>query len=159
MHTLPEETYNSPAAPRSIAKIAANYREAGVSDHALMLFGIGDGGGGPGTEHIERLQRLRHLAGLSSVTQETASSFFEKWKRQSEYFPTWTGELYLEKHQGTFTTNAATKKGNRRMEQALRALELHSVHFMLLCDESTSYPRQKLQTLWQEVVSIQLAVR
>ena len=45
VHTLPEETYNSPAAPRALKKVEQNYREAGVSDHVLMLFGIGDGGG------------------------------------------------------------------------------------------------------------------
>ena len=52
VHTLPEETYNSPALPRAVHKVATNYREAGASDHALMLFGIGDGGGGPGLWEI-----------------------------------------------------------------------------------------------------------
>ncbi len=50
---LPEETYNGPAAPRSIRRIETSYHEAGVCDKALMLFGIGDGGGGPGEEHLK----------------------------------------------------------------------------------------------------------
>ena len=112
VHTLPEETYNSPAAPRALKKVEQNYREAGVSDHVLMLFGIGDGGGkthhqschlgcilprvpaaivragGPGVEHLERLQRVQNLAGLCPVTQETAQDFFAKWREQSADFPT-----------------------------------------------------------------------
>ena len=54
-HMLPEETYNSPALPRSVRKIETNYRDVGVSECALMVYGIGDGGGGPGAEHLERL--------------------------------------------------------------------------------------------------------
>jgi alpha-mannosidase len=163
VHTLPEETYNSPALPRAVHKIATNYREAGVSDHALMLFGIGDGGGGPGTEHLERLERLTNLAGLSPVTQESAAHFFEQWETQASSFPTWVGELYLEKHQGTFTTNAATKKGNRAMEIALRELELVSVQLMLVCKSNGSaaaadgdqYPHNQLRELWREVLLYQ----
>lgn len=161
LQTLPEETYNSPALPRAVHKVATNYREAGVSDHALMLFGIGDGGGGPGTEHLERLQRLKNMAGLSPVRQESATQFFEKWETQSNDFPTWVGELYLEKHQGTFTTNAATKKGNRAMEIALRELELISVQLMLAtsstcsADSDDCYPHDELQLLWREVLLYQ----
>jgi alpha-mannosidase len=159
LQTLPEETYNSPALPRAVHKVATNYREAGVSDHALLLFGIGDGGGGPGTEHLERLQRLKNMAGLSPVRQETAAQFFEKWETQSNDFPTWVGELYLEKHQGTFTTNAATKKGNRAMEHALRELELVSVQVMLAtsnrADSDECYPHDELQQLWREVLLYQ----
>ena len=92
-----------------------------------MLFGIGDGGGGPGVEHLERLRRVENLSGLCPVKQEFASSFFSQWSAQSDAFPTWVGELYLEKHQGTFTTNAKTKLGNRRMEQGLRELEFTAV--------------------------------
>ena len=74
---LPEETYNSPALPRSVTKIEQNYKDKGISEHSLLLFGIGDGGGGPGEEHLERLARIRNLAGLSPVTQEPAARFFE----------------------------------------------------------------------------------
>ena len=62
-HMLPEETYNSPAAPRSVRKIERNYQDKGVSAHALLVFGIGDGGGGPGEEHLERLARITNLDG------------------------------------------------------------------------------------------------
>ena len=87
-HMLPEETYNSPALPRSVVKIENNYHDKGVSDHALMLFGIGDGGGGPGEEHLERLARIRNLAGLSPVRQEPAAAFLRQhWAQGCRALP------------------------------------------------------------------------
>ena len=101
------------------------------------------------------------MAGLSPVTQETAATFFEKWAAQADSFPIWSGELYLEKHQGTFTTNAATKRGNRRMEHALRELELISVQLMVSAAASEQpwggceYPFGELRELWREVLLYQ----
>ena len=48
--------------------------------HALMVFGIGDGGGGPGTEHLERLDRIKEPGWTQSgQTGIRSSTFFEKW--------------------------------------------------------------------------------
>ncbi|GIO11360.1 alpha-mannosidase [Cohnella xylanilytica] len=122
-HLPPEDTYNSPAAPRSLAKIEREYLDKGVSDHALMLFGIGDGGGGPGEEHLERLARERDLSGLPPVVQEPSIAFFRRLERESASFQRFRGELYLEKHQGTLTSQARNKRYNRQMELALREAE------------------------------------
>lgn len=148
-HMLPEETYNSPALPRSAAKIEANYHDKGVSEHALMLFGIGDGGGGPGEEHLERIERIHNLASLPPVTQEPAARFFEAWAREAGRFPTWSGELYLERHAGTLTTEAKNKWYNRRMEQALRDLEWTAIY------AGVDYPRARLEAIWREVLLYQ----
>ncbi len=153
VHMLPEETYNGPAAPRSLAMIEENYRDKGISRHALMAYGIGDGGGGPGEEHLERLARLRNFAGLPPVQQEWTAAFFEKWAQEAERFATWQGELYLERHQGTFTTNAANKWYNRRMEQALRETEWMAAMAHLLAD--AGYPRAALDDIWREVLLYQ----
>jgi alpha-mannosidase len=161
-HMFPEDTYNSPGLPRSVVKIEQNYRDSGISDHALMVFGIGDGGGGPGEEHIERLARIRNLAGLSPVRQETAAAFFEKWRTQSERFSTWVGELYLERHQGTLTTNARNKWYNRKLELGLRELEWGSTLVKLLNPTAARnaatvvpYPAERIQTLWREALLYQ----
>ena len=153
VHMLPEETYNSAALPRSIGKIEANYAEKGISEHALMVFGIGDGGGGPGEEHLERLAREKNFAGLSPVHQEWTEAFFERWAQSADRFPTWVGELYLERHQGTLTSNARNKWYNRRLEQSLRELEwLASIAAALgLAD----YPAGWLEETWKEVLLYQ----
>lgn len=152
-HMLPEETYNSPAAPRSVRRIEQNYHDSGVSSRALMVFGIGDGGGGPGEEHLERLARLKNLEGLSPVTQESAADFLEKWQEEADRFPTWVGELYLERHEGTLTTEARNKWYNRKMELALRELEWAAVLANLTT--GAPYPADFLTDTWREVLLYQ----
>lgn len=151
-HMPPEDTYNSPAAPRSIAKAEREYLDKNVSGHALMLFGIGDGGGGPGEEHLERLAREKNLLGLSPVQQEPSWKFFERLDEERESFQTWRGELYLEKHQGTLTSQARSKRFNRKMEKALRELEFASV---LAARLGRDYPAKTLETIWKEVLLYQ----
>lgn len=152
-HMLPEETYNSPAAARSLLKISNSYAQKDVSDHALMAFGIGDGGGGPDAEHMERLRRAPHLPQMPAVKIEPAADFFSAWSRQADAFPAWSGELYLERHQGTLTTQALVKRNNRLCEIALRELEWAAV----LADAvlGVPYPTEMLDTLWKEVLLYQ----
>lgn len=152
-HMPPEDTYNSPAAPRSIAKAERAYLDKGVSDRCLMLFGIGDGGGGPGEEHLERLARERNLLGLSPVEQEPSARFFERLAEGKERYQTWRGELYLEKHQGTLTSQARNKRYNRKLEKALRELEFAAVLANMACGRA--YPAEELETIWKEVLLYQ----
>ncbi|HQE91193.1 MAG TPA: glycoside hydrolase family 38 C-terminal domain-containing protein [Anaerolineae bacterium] len=152
-HMLPEETYNSPAAPRSVRRIEQNYHDSGVSSRALMVFGIGDGGGGPGEEHLERLSRLQNLEGLSPVTQESVADFLDKWREEADRFPTWVGELYLERHEGTLTTEARNKWYNRKMELALRELEWAAT--LARVETGVAYPTDFLTATWREVLLYQ----
>ncbi|MFB9274327.1 alpha-mannosidase [Cohnella cellulosilytica] len=154
-HLPPEDTYNSPAAPRSLAKIEREYLDSGVSGHALMLYGIGDGGGGPGEEHLERLERLRNLQGLVPVVQEPSIAFFRKLEQEQERFETWRGELYLEKHQGTLTSQARNKWYNRKLEKALREVEFAASLALSLGAEASVYPQAELETIWKETLLYQ----
>lgn len=152
-HMPPEGTYNSPASPMSIKKIEKNFHEKGISDEALVLFGIGDGGGGPGAEHLERLKREKNLEGIAPVKQEFSIDFFERIEKHIDRYKTWVGELYLEKHQGTYTTQAKNKWYNRKMEYALRELEF-SMTIANLYSE-ISYEKEELDELWKETLLYQ----
>ncbi|MFA6960959.1 MAG: glycoside hydrolase family 38 C-terminal domain-containing protein [Opitutaceae bacterium] len=152
-HMLPEETYNGPAAARSLRKIAGEYAERDVSNHALMAFGIGDGGGGPDAEHLERLRRAPKLPGMPKVKIGKVSEFFEVWSRDADQFPVWSGELYLERHQGTLTTQALVKRNNRRAEIALRELEWAA--YLATTRAGVPYPTAELDRLWKEVLLYQ----
>lgn len=152
-HMPPEDTYNSPAAPRSIMKAERAYLDKGVSDRCLMLFGIGDGGGGPGEEHLERLARERNLLGLAPVEQEPSARFFERLAEGKDRYQTWRGELYLEKHQGTLTSQARNKRYNRKLEKALRELEFAAVLANMACGKP--YPAEELEEIWKEVLLYQ----
>ena len=150
-HMLPEETYNGPMAPSSIKYAELNYIDSGLCENALMLFGIGDGGGGPGREHLERASRMKNLDGVSPVIQEFSSDFFKKLQKTSEKLKTWRGELYLEKHQGTLTSQAKNKQYNRNMELLLGNLELA----LVLSDGINTEMKEVLDRLWQEVLLYQ----
>jgi alpha-mannosidase len=153
-HMLPEENYLSPLMPRSLHFAEQNYFDSPVSDRALILFGIGDGGGGPGEEHLEHLARVKDFAGFSPVQQEFSAKFFPRLLPGSDKYAVWRGELYLEKHQGTLTSQARSKRFNRKLEYLLREVELSAVKANL-ADPDYVYPAEALDAIWREVLLYQ----
>jgi len=152
-HMPPEGTYNSEASPFSIKKAENEYIDKGIAAECLMLFGIGDGGGGPGESHLERLQREKNLDGLPPVKQEPSINFFDRLNTARASYKTWVGELYLEKHQGTLTSQSRNKRCNRKIEIALRELEFLSA--VAHVRGSRIYPDAELEALWKETLLYQ----
>ncbi len=101
----------------------ANQQKAGYEEQ-LFPFGYGDGGGGATEEMLEYLRRAEHYPGLPACRQGTAEEFFAQAHEQAGELPVWVGELYLETHRGTYTSQALTKRGNRKCELGLRELEI-----------------------------------
>jgi alpha-mannosidase len=153
VHLPPEGTYNSPASPRVVKYAENEYLDKAVSDDALIIFGIGDGGGGPGVEHIERVLRERNLEGLAPVTMETIRQFVHRLDGARDWYHTWTGELYLACHQGTYTTQGRNKRHNRLMEMALRSLEFAATCSSVL--QGSAYPSASLERIWKEMLLYQ----
>lgn len=148
---LPEDTYNGPFYPTFIKHAERNYADSPVADEALMLFGIGDGGGGPGPEHLERYRRVKDLKGLTAINIDLAEPMFERLEEKTRgKLRTWSGELYLERHQGTYTSQAKNKYYNRKSEFALREAEFA----LELCGEE-NYPREELDRIWKEILLYQ----
>ncbi len=152
-HMPPEGTYNSASLPHSYINGQKSYQEKGLCDQALCLFGIGDGGGGPGPEHLERLKRLKNLDGIPPVRQTQAQQFFDDIKVRKELYPTYKDELYFEKHQGTLTSQAKNKKMNRELENKLHTTELLLAQAYL--KNGLAYPHEKLNKIWKEVLLYQ----
>lgn len=121
-HFPPAESYCSKVSIAEVVKSVSNNREKGRFDRSMMLFGLGDGGGGPLPDHLERLKRIRSLHPLPRVETDRMESLFEAM--QSANLPTWYGELYFELHRGTYTTMAEVKRLNRQAESKLRQLEI-----------------------------------
>jgi alpha-mannosidase len=120
-------TYNGPMRPEDMTGTWDNYRQQDINEHLLYLAGWGDGGGGPTEEQLERVQLLADLPGFPQVRSGRADSFFKElyarvW--ENPRLPTWVGELYLEYHRGTYTSQAHNKQANRRAELAYRETEL-----------------------------------
>lgn len=153
VHMPPEGTYNSPANPWSLLKAQRDFLDKDVSKDMLVLFGIGDGGGGPSTEHLESLKRAKDFKGLPKVHQAPAIEFFHKIDRDYDQYATWVGELYLEKHQGTYTTQGRNKRYNRLMEQTLRDAEMLCAFAHRIC--GADYPKEEFDAIWKEIMLYQ----
>ncbi|MGL1894574.1 MAG: glycosyl hydrolase-related protein [Spirochaetaceae bacterium] len=155
-HIIPEGTYNGRGTARSFTMTKDNYREKDVSDHALVLYGIGDGGGGPGLEHIESLRRSSRCAELPKVRQERVGAFYKRWIKQRDSFPIWNDEIYLERHQGTFTSQGRTKKMNRSTEHSLFKAEFLAVVSNILTNKKfDSDERHMIKEIWKETLLYQ----
>ncbi len=152
-HMLPGEDYNSPGGPAAVRKAERNYLDKAVSDRCLMLFGVGDGGGGPGADHLERLRREKNLAGMAPVEIEKSEDFFKRIDIPNNAYDSWTGELYLERHRGTYTTEGRNKWFNRKMELALRELEMQAAFAGLV--RKSAYPQKEIEAIWKEVLLFQ----
>lgn len=127
-HFSPIDTYNALNTPAQLRFASRNFRDHGVSSVSLSCFGHGDGGGGPTDEMVERTALLSNTHGVPRTRFATPSEFFADAVREAgDHAATWVGELYLEKHRGTLTTQVKTKQGSLRAERALREAELWSV--------------------------------
>ena len=152
VHMAPDETYTSDALPASTRHAYENYPEKDVSNEALYVYGVGDGGGGPGEAFIELLNRQSELALTPRVRFSSAIDYFEKLNGCKEKLPKYKGELYLEKHQGTYTTQGRNKKWNRKTEYALEDPETLCAAAWL---QGMVYPQEKLDAWWKEALLYQ----
>lgn len=109
----------------AVTKRIENIRNMRESDCALIAYGFGDGGGGPAEEMVSRAIYTEKHCKNARVEHTTVSDFMKRVSAQE--LPTYFGELYLELHRGTYTTNHKLKMYNRRLEEALHDAELISV--------------------------------
>ena len=149
-HFPPADAYNCQADPKTITYSVDNFKDHGRSDSSLFLFGWGDGGGGPTERHLEMLRRGRQAPNYPEIASgKRALDFFRDTKARSKDLLTWSGELYLELHRGTYTSQAANKKGNRESEFLLRDAEILSA---FAPDFPASYPSKDLEGAWKLVL-------
>ena len=145
-HFPPADTYNAEATVEELWRESAAYKDHGRSHHSLMVFGHGDGGGGPTDAMLERLARARDIHGLPPTTIRSPVEFFDDLEAEATDLRTVVGELYFELHRGTYTSQAAVKRGNRRGEGALHDAEL------LAALAGSEYPREALARLWETLL-------
>ncbi len=134
-HFPPADTYNGSFKLEEVERSISNFKDGHSSFRSLYLFGWGDGGGGPQPEMIESAHRL-------GVEIGHARDFFEAASAEANGLTTSAGELYLELHRGTYTSQSRTKRLNRLAQQALREAEMWSVA------AGGIYPSTELSALW-----------
>ena len=119
--------------------------DADGSRDFYMPFGYGDGGGGPTRDEMEQIRRQKDLQGAPRLYWMSPEDYLKK--RSRGHLPVYRGELYFPCHRGTYTTQAAVKKGNRRAEHALRAWEMLAAAAAFT--GRMPYPAAELETQWK----------
>lgn len=129
------------------------FKDKELTKDVLISYGHGDGGGGVTREMLEMRRRLDKMPGIPNVVTDRAGTYFKKLHQDvastDRYVHTWDGELYLEYHRGTYTSQAYNKNTNRRLELLFREVELLGVLGSLAEDHWGHYPAESLHEGWK----------
>lgn len=149
-HFPPADTYNGMSLNKGIDEVtrsAREYKEKEKNQEAAYLIGWGDGGGGPNRDMIEDVKNIREMDPLPDIEFDSLKNFFTRLKEEGGQIEEWYGELYLERHRGTFTTQSKVKRKNRELEFLLRESEFWSA--LGAIRKGFDYPKDQLENIWK----------
>jgi alpha-mannosidase len=150
-------SYNGDFSPESIALTYRDFTGKRLSvwgergPETLYTFGYGDGGGGPSAEMLETFDRLRNYPALPALEMSRVDELMARLPRDG--LPVWVGELYLELHRGTLTTQSRTKKLHREAEH--RLFEAEVISSLAWAEGALEYPRAELEASWKRLLLAQ----
>ncbi|WP_314096693.1 glycoside hydrolase family 38 C-terminal domain-containing protein [Microbacterium foliorum] len=144
------DTYNSQLSGMEVAKASRQFKENRVTSRSIAPVGWGDGGGGTTREMTGKAKRLENLEGSAKVVWEHPDAFFDAARAELPNPAVWVGELYLELHRGTLTSQHATKALHRWAEHALVEAELWAATDAVRT--GAAYPRAEFDRLWETVL-------
>ncbi len=152
-------TYNGLLTAKTVKGVWEAYSEKEVNKDMLISFGYGDGGGGVNRDLLEARRRLDKIPGLPNVKTSTAGEYFRKLKKTvkdtEQYVHTWDGELYLEYHRGTYTSQGYNKRMNRKMELLYRKAEWMTVMEAVRAGRLEEAQQEKLTKGWKMILTNQ----
>jgi alpha-mannosidase len=145
-HTFfnPGHGYNGNIHPFDTLGTWRNFRGKTQHPESLLAFGWGDGAGGPSEKMLENYARISDFPVLPRLRMGQTSEFYASLPRDG--LPRWVGELYLQLHRGTLTSQARTKALNRAAEHRLLEAEVFSALASL---DGFSYPGSELEAAWK----------
>jgi alpha-mannosidase len=132
-----------------VRELADFVATTGASDH-LMVYGVGNHGGGPTRENIEAAIAMRERQPWPNVKFSTASEFFRRLHEQADSLdiPTIRDELNSV-FEGCYTTHSRIKRYNRDSEALLESAEVFAA---LAALTGPAYPREAFASLWRDVL-------
>ena len=161
-HMAPANTYTASAHFGDVNRTISQHKSLDQDRTGLLVFGKGDGGGGPTFEHLEKLRRCRGLSDKTGLLPrvkmgDSVDDFYDRLEKkvaEGTDLVTWYGELYLELHRGTYTTQANNKWNNRKSE-----IMMHNIEYLAtlasLKDGSYKYPKKDLDEMWEGILLCQ----
>ncbi|MHC4948609.1 MAG: alpha-mannosidase [Planctomycetota bacterium] len=161
-HCTPGHDYNARLSPVELRRGETNAARGDRGRTGLWLqpFGFGDGGGGPTAGMLHDAHLAAACEGLPRVELGGTARFCDDLhaaraalRARGEDLPAWDGELYLELHRGTYTTQSRLKVANRRAEIALRSAEWLAFAGPAPIDEATGAEiRGRLDETWKTLL-------
>lgn len=149
-------TYNGLITPHSVIGSFVKFKNKDITNETLIAYGYGDGGGGVSREMLELRRVMDELPGLPNVKTSFASDFFDKMHEaadaKEDKVSEWDGELYLEYHRGTYTTQAANKRNNRKNE-----IKLFETEWLATLSSALGgkYPSEAIDDCWEKLLCLQ----
>lgn len=159
VHMPPDNTYTAEAHFGDVKRSVQQHKNLYNDQKGMLLYGKGDGGGGPKAEMIEKLRRIRGYAdtagGLMPKVEVgcTVDDFYKKLRKDTHEgrdLPDWKGELYLEYHRGTYTTQAKMKNFMRTTELLAHDLETIAATASIV-NKSYKYPHGAIEQIWEDI--------
>lgn len=152
-------TYNGKLTPKTVKGTWEAYSEKQMNKDLLISFGYGDGGGGVNRDMLENRRRIDKIPGLPNLKITTAAEYFRKLhetvKETDQYVHTWDGELYLEYHRGTYTSQGYNKRMNRKMELLYRRAEWLTVMDAVNKGSIEESQQEELTKGWKHILTDQ----
>ena len=147
-------TYNAKLNPCQLMGAWDRYQQKNLQNEVLITFGYGDGGGGPTRKDLEYYSILKKgLPAVPKAKMEFAGELLARMRKKAEEnpkTPRWQGELYLEYHRGTYTSQAKNKRYNRKSEFLYQNAESIALWDTLL--NGTAYPEKSLHDGWETIL-------
>jgi alpha-mannosidase len=145
--------YNGRVNPEGLAEIWNEVQHKEIQEGTVKSIGEGDGGGGTLRADLEMARRFRNMEGAPKSAWKKVSAALDRIFSEPSELPEWKGELYLELHRGTYTTQSRTKRNNRRLEFALRNTEFLAA--LAVLEGAAEYPMEFLLSSWKQILTHQ----
>jgi alpha-mannosidase len=143
-------TYNGSLSSEEVKRVWDEYRQKDLAP-AVHAFGVGDGGGGPSIIMLERIEWINRMPRLPRILHRVGEAeYVDLIREASKKAPIWGGELYVEIHRGTYTTNHRIKDLIYRVEECLRTAELWST--IASSAGIAEYPGDRLRNAWESLL-------
>ena len=151
---MPPMNYNGNIHPKDCSLQWSYFQQKERFEEVPYPYGFGDGGGGPTMPMIENAKRLGNIVGMPKVEMGRTQDSIDRMKTQCKFedLPVWNNELYLEFHRGCQTTQANTKRNNRKCELLMRQTEFLSSWALVT---GGKYDQQRIYDAWKIVLTNQ----
>jgi alpha-mannosidase len=151
----PRSDYTSSATDRNNIIYTLDEPNRHSIKKGLDLYGTGDSGGGPTQSDINSIRSFDADGTMPAVKMYSGNKFFADLTTtdKNNITDVQNGEMYLENHRGTYTSQARIKKNNRLGE--ITAEETEKLSTMAAWLGTVGYPQSNINYAWEKIMQNQ----